>query len=116
MYSRAVAPAALRVHLRSREEFKNFTKYHVLALRSVMDRQVLRWNIPSPKKAKRYALKADVTSVLKENFLQKKGFDRPADIANNLIAVVAKCVFDDVRQSVPRLRPSYDNRPILIFR
>ena len=74
-YSKAIKSGALEYDPMSKAQFQNFTKFHVPALRSVMEHQVLRWIFPSPKQTKRYAPKSDLASVLKEDLFEKKRFD-----------------------------------------
>ena len=50
------------------------------------------------------------------NLFEKKRFDSPAAVANNLIKRVAKRMFDDVRHFAPRLRPFYDNYPTVVVK
>ena len=105
VYSKAIKSGALEYDLMSKAQFQNFTKFHVPALRSVMEHQVLRWIFPSPKQTKRYAPKSDLASVLKKDLFEKKRFDEPATAAKNLVSMVAKCVFatsNNLRQSSDR--------------
>lgn len=116
VHDRTIMPAALNYHMMSKLEFQQFAKLHVPAFRSVMEHQVLRWLIPSPKLSKnRYSPKTDAGTVLLQDFFEKKRFNAPQVAANNLISMVAE-VFDDVRQFSPKLRPSFENYPTVVVR
>ena len=117
VYDCAIAPSALSFTLMSKDELQRFTKLHVPAFRSVMEHQVLRWILPSPKTAtSRYASKFDLALMLRKDFFEKKGFNEPEAAANNLIGLVSKCVFDDVRQFAPKFKPPYDTYPTIVIK
>lgn len=117
VYNNVKLPDALRFNFMSKGEFQRFAKLHVPGLRSVMEHQVLRWILPSPKVAKsRYAPKDYLALILKTDFFEKKHFDNPGLAASNLISLVAKFVFENVRSFAPKLRPSFDSYPAVLVK